>query len=168
MQAQAFLASVRDAALTGLPDELSGLHSRIRYGMLQLHYGDPRIHYEVWLVRKTGQVEVGLHFEADRELNLTHAEALAPRVHELREALGPDAELEQWSPSWTRLHLTVEIRTLDAPFADEVAAKLTSLIRLTGEEISQLPARVRTRSMDARPETRKHWHRRGRSAARPG
>jgi len=168
MQAQAFLASVRDKALAGLPDELRPPQSRIRYGMLQLHYGDPRIHYEVWLVRKTGLIEVGLHFEADRDMNLARAEGLAQRVLELREFLGPDAEIEQWSPSWTRLHLTVPIRALDDALCDEVAGRLASLLRITGEEIASLPARSRGQTSTTRYEHRRHWHRRGRAAAGKG
>jgi len=168
MQAQAFLASVRDKALEGVPDELRSPHSRIRYGMLQLHYGDPRIHYEVWLVRKTGLIEVGLHFEADHDLNLARAESLAQRVLELREFLGPDAELEQWSPSWTRLHLTVPIGALDEALSNEVAGRLANLVRMTGEEIASLPARSRGQTTTLGPEHRRHWHRRGRAGTGKG
>ena len=164
MQAQAFLATVRDKALAGLPAELRPAHSRIRYGMLQLHYGDPRVHYEVWLVRRTGLIEVGLHFEGEREMNLARAEQLAERVLELRELLGPDAELEQWSPSWTRLHLTIPIGLLDEELSDDVAGRLASLVRGTGDAISALPPRVRETPAAGRFERHRHWRHRGRTA----
>jgi hypothetical protein len=165
MQAQAFLASVRDEALAIAPGELGTLQSRIRYGMLQLHYGDRRVHYEVWLVRKTGLIEVGLHFESERETNQAHAEVLAERALELREFLGPDVELEQWSPSWTRLHLTVPLRTLDAAFSREIGEKLAALVSLTGAQIAGLPAGDRGHSHAAGTEHRRHWRRRKRPAA---
>lgn len=160
MQSHAFLASVRDGALAVLPSSLQGAHTRIRYGMLQLHYGNPRIHYEVWLVHKTGRIEIGLHFEADREANHARATELAERVLELREVLGPEVELEEWTPSWTRLHLTLPLGKLDAALSAEVADKLASIVRLTGEQIASLPPRMRGFDPAASSEHGRHGRRR--------
>jgi hypothetical protein len=168
MQAQEFLAAVRDQALAQLPIELQSARSRIRYGMLQLHYGEPRVHYEVWLVRKTGMIEVGLHFEADRDANSAGARELAERALELREFLGPELELEQWSPSWTRLHLTVPLSTLNPGLCHEVADRLATLVRLTGNRISSLPARARGGQTQMAHEPRRHWRRRSRQGSRAG
>lgn len=165
MQPQAFLTAVRDQAFAGLPGPLQGAQARIRYGMLQIHFGDPRIHYEVWLVRKTGRIEIGLHFESDRDVNEIRAAGLAGRALELREFLGPEAEIEAWSPSWTRLHLTLPLGPLEPELCSDVAERLAALVRLTGDEIVALPPRRPADPSAERPQHGRHWRQRRRGQA---
>ena len=53
---------------------------------------------------------------------------LAAHADELRAALGPAYELEDWTASWCRLHRTLPLRRLDETLADEVGASLAALI----------------------------------------
>jgi hypothetical protein len=131
MRPQEFLSAVRDRAAAMLPPDLRGFRARILYATLQVHYGNPRIHYEVWLVRKTGRIEVGLHFEDEREANARAAALLAERVHEVRARAGGDVELEQWTAAWTRLHVTLPLGPLTDVLCDETAARLAGLIAVT-------------------------------------
>lgn len=126
-----FLEEVRDAALAALPASLGTPQSRVVFSSLQVHFGDPRLHYEVWPVRKTGRIEVGLHLEGPFAWSRALAGRLAEHGDELREALGPAYELEDWTASWSRLHRTLPLRRLDAALAGEVAAALARLIRAT-------------------------------------
>jgi len=146
MRSQEFLHSVRDQALGLVPESLRQPQSRVVYGMLQLHYGEPRIHYEVWLVRKTGRIEIGLHFEGEREVNHAWAAQLAERVFEFQDALGPEADLEEWSPSWTRLHVTLPLGALDDRLCTDVAGRLAALLRLTAAQIAAVAPRLRQRA----------------------
>lgn len=159
MRSQEFLAAVRDQAAMLLPESLCGFHSRTTYGMLQLHYGEPRVHYEVWLVRKTGRIEIGLHFEADRETNRACAASLAGRVFEFYAAFGPAVDLEEWGPSWTRLHLTVPLEPLDEDLSRDVAIRLTDLMRLTGSQVAALVPRQGA-AVATREREKRHWRRR--------
>jgi hypothetical protein len=109
--------------------------SRVRHRMLQIHFGNPRVHYELWLQTKAGRVELGLHFEDQPELNLRWGARFAARVFELQEALGPEIELEEWTASWTRLHLTVPYEPLTAAFAAELAERFGRLIEATAEDV---------------------------------
>ena len=124
-----FLEEVRDAALGALPASLGAPVSRVVFTSLQVHFGDPRLHYEVWPVRKTGRIEVGLHLEGPREWSRAVAGRLAEHGDELRAALGPTYELEDWTASWCRLHTTLPLRPLDAALALEVGAALAGLVR---------------------------------------
>ena len=72
--------------------------------MIQLYFDDVTVHYEASVRRKTRSIEVGLHFEGERERNARWAELLAERSDGIRSQLGPSAELEQWTRKWTRLH----------------------------------------------------------------
>lgn len=131
MRPQEFLGAARERAADRLPVELRNWHTRIMYASLQAHYGNPRIHYEVWLVRKTGRIEIGLHFEADRDTNHAWARLLAGHADDLRAAIGPDAELEEWTASWTRLHQTLPLAALDNALCDDVAGRLAALVAAT-------------------------------------
>ncbi|MBI4540159.1 MAG: hypothetical protein HY704_11695, partial [Gemmatimonadetes bacterium] len=48
-----FLRRVESAALAALPPGLArGVTSRVRFSLLQLHFGDTTVHYEVWVQRR--------------------------------------------------------------------------------------------------------------------
>ena len=130
MRFHEFLLRVRELAEARLPADAPQLQGRLRLSLIQLYRDDPRLHYEVWIQRKTGRIEVGLHFEGERETNYRWAQALGRRVLELQAQLGPGVELEEWTRSWTRLHRTVPLRKLDEDLAEEVAELLACFIRV--------------------------------------
>lgn len=141
MQMQPFLQLVLSRIEAETPSELRPWHARQRHAMLQIHYGNPRVHYEVWLQGRSGRAEVGLHFEDEPERNQRWCALFADRVLELLEALGPAVELEEWTASWARLHLTVPLPALDDAFADELAARFGRLIAVTADSVrAGLPA----------------------------
>lgn len=155
-----FLSEVRDGALDGLPASLGTPVSRVVFASLQIHFGDPRLHYEVWPVRKTGRVELGLHLEGPQEWSRAVAMRLAGQADELRAALGEGYELEDWTASWCRLHRTLPLRRLDADLAAEVAVALQALICAAEPVVRRLapgPAPVG----DPRPRWRRRNARQG-------
>jgi hypothetical protein len=119
-----------------LPVRLRRHRSKLFPSLLQVYYGTPEVHYEVWVQRKPRAIEIGLHFEGERESNRRWADALAARAAQIQAALGPHAELEQWTRSWTRLHGTRPIvgedwrpkRDLTPELVREVAARLARYI----------------------------------------
>src|SRR3954451_4167979 len=99
LSAREFLSLVADTALAQLPGR--ECQTRIRWSLLQLYFDSPAQHYELWLRRRDGLVELGLHFEGPREENYRRLEWLAGAVPEVLERLGPSVELEEWTESWT-------------------------------------------------------------------
>jgi len=129
MRVVEFLTIVQERTMALLPEELrAGLTSRISSSWLWLHYHDPRVHFEVWLARKTGRIEIGLHFEGPREFSYRWAEQMAPHMPEIQARLGPRVELEEWTASWARVHQTVPYDPLSEPLADEVAQRFAETI----------------------------------------
>ncbi len=124
-----FLALVHDGVLAALGTRLDGLDTRQRFGYLQYYRGAPAIHYEVWVQRKTARMEIGLHFEGERERNYAAAEILAMRAPDVIAAVGPEYELEEWTERWTRLHRSFAAPTLTPDLAGEAAAHVLALIR---------------------------------------
>lgn len=121
MRIKDFLTLVYDHIPDALPESLRDHQWRVRWSLLQVYFDRPAIHYELWVQRKKHRIEIGLHFECDREESYRWAEALAPRAMEIQAQLGPDVELEEWTEKWTRLHETL---TLEGDLTDELAVDL--------------------------------------------
>ncbi|MBI4570405.1 MAG: hypothetical protein HY723_00510 [Chloroflexi bacterium] len=142
---QAFVADVYDALRALLPARLRRHRSKLFPSLLQVYYGKPEVHYEVWVQRKPRAIEIGLHFEGERESNRRWADALAASAAQIQAALGPRAELEQWTRSWTRLHETRPIvgedwrpkRDLTPELVREVAARLARYITVLEPIVEQ-------------------------------
>ena len=167
-----FLTLVRDTTLPHLGDHLGHPQARVVFSSLQIHFGDPRLHYEVWPVRKTGRLEIGLHLEGPQDWSRALAARLAGHADELRRALGPDYELEDWTASWCRLHRTLPLEPLSPALADAVAARLAALIRVTEPLLRRLDPPAPPASSPSHPtpsprsfKHRRHFRRRRRAPA---
>ncbi len=136
---QSFVLRVYDALKPRLPKRLQRHQWRARPSLLQVYFESPAVHYEVWVQRKTRSLEVGLHFEGEREANYRWAGALAPRAMEIQAQLGPGVELEEWTQKWTRLHETLPVpgnastpvnRDLTDDLVAQVAERLARFIEV--------------------------------------
>jgi hypothetical protein len=126
-----FLNLVYDGLPGQLSEQLRDHDWRVRWSLLQVYFEKPAVHYEVWVQRKARRIELGLHFECDREESYRWAEALAPRAIEIQAQLGQNVELEEWTKSWTRLHETLHMETdLDESLAADVAQRLARYIEV--------------------------------------
>ena len=124
-----FLALTHDGMVARLGDTLDGFQWRQRFGFLQYFRGSPAVHYEIWVQRKTARLEIGLHFEGERDANYAAAEALAIRAPDIQARIGPDYELEEWTAQWTRLHRSFAAPSLTPQLADDAAGHAVALMR---------------------------------------
>jgi hypothetical protein len=124
-----FLALVHRGVSARLGSEFDGFGWRQRFGYLQYYRGSPAVHYEVWVQRKTARLEIGLHFEGQRDANYAAAEALALRAPDVEARIGPGYELEEWTRQWTRLHRSFAAPSLTSELADDAAERAVALIR---------------------------------------
>ena len=70
MRVAEFMGHLQERVLSLLREELrEGIQPRIRFTWFQAHFHSQKVHYEVWLTRKTGRIEIGLHFEGPREFS---------------------------------------------------------------------------------------------------
>jgi hypothetical protein len=129
MRTAEFMSIVQERTLAQLPDSLrEGITTRIRSVWFQAHYHSPKVHYEVWLTRKTNRIEIGLHFEGPREFSYRWAELMSAHAPEIYGRLGPGVEIEEWTQSWTRIHQTLPYDPLSEPLAHEIAERLVEMI----------------------------------------
>lgn len=117
-----------DIAMAALPSSFPLPQRRVMWTMLQLHHGDPDVHYELQPHVGRGLVELGLHFESSPEANEQWAGIIADHTVALMAALGDGWELEEWTASWRRLHRTFAFDRLTADLAREVAEQFTALL----------------------------------------
>ena len=90
MKPREFLELLPDLVRQQLPPELEDFEVMGPTGSLvKIHYQQPTVHYEVWLRRRLKQVELGLHFEGDRDSNHRAIDLLSERSQDIRASLGP-------------------------------------------------------------------------------
>ncbi len=129
MSARHFLAEVLELLRMQLPPELKDFESAGPWGgLVKVHYGDPSANYEVWIQRRLGQIELGLHFEGEAQANARRLESLSTRLAEIRSQLGDQVEPEQWTARWTRIHETLPLAELDEDFLMELSTRLSRYI----------------------------------------
>ncbi|MEX2236345.1 MAG: hypothetical protein WEB00_02230 [Dehalococcoidia bacterium] len=137
-----FLDLVEGAYLRSVSGE-PGTTKRV-WSLLQVSYGNKDVHWEVWPQNKTGQVEIGLHFEAERETSYAWATRLGEFAGTIFAELGPRAELEEWTSSWARLHETLPFTRLSEELAEEVGARLAAYVTVLAPLLEQADIPFRT------------------------
>jgi hypothetical protein len=107
---------------------LDGFRAQPYGHLLKLHYGNERVHYEVWPDSQRGRIEVGLHFEDGPVSTAAYLRFFDARIVELKHRLGPEVELERWTLSWGHLYYLVPLAPFDDAKAKQTASLLASLI----------------------------------------
>ena len=130
MKTKEFLQTLTDLVRQQLPPELVDfqVHPRVT-SLTKLYYDQASVHYEVWIQKGRGIVEMGLHFEGDPESNFRHLELLMGYRDEIRSSLGEAVELQQWDRGWCRAHQTVQLQPLSDDFLVEVSLKFSDMVR---------------------------------------
>ena len=130
MKTKEFLESLSDLVRQQLPPELGDIqvHPRVT-SLTKLYFERASVHYEVWIQKRRGMLELGLHFEGDPESNFRHLELLMGYWDEIRSSLGESVELQQWDRGWCRAHETVPLQPLSDDFLVEVSMKLSNMVR---------------------------------------
>jgi hypothetical protein len=124
-----FFADLAEAVRRALPPERQLFEQRQTMNLLKISYGaNYRIHYEAWISAEKGHVEIGLHFEdgpASTERLLRHFDDC---ILEIKDELGPQAELERWTQSWGHLFELHPLEPLTGAFAERLAARVARFI----------------------------------------
>ena len=98
--------------------------------LVKLHFGDPKVHYEIWVRKRMGVVETGLHFEASPQENSRCLEGIRNEYGHLVSSLGPEVKAEEWDKSWTRVHRIFEFDSLDEDLLIIVAGSVSQMVRV--------------------------------------
>lgn len=114
-----------------LPPTLRDFQWRARSYLVQLYYGHPDIHFEVWSLKRLGRLEIGLHFESrDRTFNERMFLFFDRYLIEIKAQLGESVELERWDRGWSRILESIPLTSFDETFLENVSIRLTKMISL--------------------------------------
>jgi hypothetical protein len=145
-----FLAAVPGRLRPLLATERRQFQARNRWGLIQISYGNPRLHYEVWLQTRADLIEIGLHLESDAATNDAVLSQIARRSAEVRESLGPGFDLEVWTSTWRRVHTVLPLEPLDDRKLDACVQRLAACIEALQPIVETAARSARHRGLDER------------------
>jgi hypothetical protein len=125
-----FLRTFPDVVFPHLPSTLQTIQARQPFPWLvQFHYGEPRLHYEVSRVRRGGGWELGIHCEArDKRLNRFLLDGFRRHLFEIKDTLGESVEAEMWDRGWTKVYEVVPPEVLTADYQQRLGQRLAEII----------------------------------------
>jgi len=131
MGSSEFMQRIPLAIHSKLPPSLRDFQWRARSYLIQLYYGDPDVHFEVWSLKRLGRLEMGLHFErGDRAFNERMFLFFDRYIIEIKAQLGKGVELERWDRGWTRIFESIPLPPFDETFLESVSTSLAEMISL--------------------------------------
>jgi hypothetical protein len=96
---------------------------------VQFHYGEPRLHYEISKVSRTGGWELGFHCEAtDKNLNRVLLNGFRRHLFEIKDVLGNSIEAEMWDRGWTKIYEVMPEEELTTAYQEKLGHRLADII----------------------------------------
>lgn len=130
MSQKAFLQTLPSVVIAHLPAALQSIEVRQPWRWLvQFHYGETRLHYEVSHVRYRNGWELGFHCEAgDSNLNRFLLNGFRRHLFEIKDALGDGIEAEMWDKGWTKIYEVYPEKELTPAYQADVGRRLAQII----------------------------------------
>ena len=129
MRSSDFMQAIPDATRVHLPPPLRDFQWQARAWLVQIHYGHPRLHYEVWSMAYRNLLEVGLHFEhQDRSVNARLLEHFDVYAVAIKAELGEQVEVEPWDKGWAKVYETLPLQPFEPAYLEQVAQRLARMI----------------------------------------
>lgn len=125
-----FLAGLPDTVRSHLPAALQKIESRQPYRWLvQFHYGEPWLHYEVSSAKYHRGWELGFHCESrDHRLNRYLLDGFRRHLFEIKDTLGEQMEAEMWDRGWTKIYEVYPADGLTPTYQVRVGKRLAEII----------------------------------------
>ena len=142
-----FLQTLPDSVLSHISDPLrAGIQVRQPWRWLvQFHFGEPRLHYEVSKAARRAGWELGFHCEAgDKQLNRYLLDGFRRHLFEIKDTLGETIEAEMWDRGWTKLYEVYPERPLTTSYQIELGKRLAEIITCIHPIFIELRGTVRS------------------------
>lgn len=144
MQWTTYLRELPRAMRADVPRELGAFRWRCSGGQAKAWYGNPSLHYEIWVRGRLHVVELGLHFEADALTNARLLAAFRARAKEVKRGLGADARIEEWDKGWARVWEPISLELAGEELRARVRSRLVDYMRTLEPMLrEELPSDVR-------------------------
>lgn len=94
-----------------------------------VHYGEPRLHYEIAKASYRDGWEIGFHCEArDKHLNRVLLDGFRRYLFEIKETLGESIEAEMWDRGWTKIYEVYPEADLTTDYQQKIGGRLADII----------------------------------------
>ena len=125
-----FLKTLPEHVKSNLPERLQEIKVVQPYRwLIQFHFGEPRLHFEVSSAKYNQGWELGFHCEAkDKDLNRYLLNGFRRHLLEIKDVLGPRIEAEMWDKGWTKIYEIYPPEDLTEAYQAEVGARLAEII----------------------------------------
>lgn len=125
-----FLKTMPAVVRVHLPQLLQGIKVRQPYRWLvQFHYGEPQLHYEISSAKHRPGWELGFHCEArDKKLNRYLLTGFRRHLFEIKDLLGPQLEAEMWDRGWTKIYEVYPEGDLTEGYQMAIGQRLAEII----------------------------------------
>ena len=144
MQWSPYLKGLPATLHAALPADLRDFRWSAYNSQAKAWFGNPELHYEIWVRSRLRVVELGLHFEADELTNARLLAAFRARAKDVKRGLGKDARIEEWDRGWARVWEPVSLELDDAALRDHVATRFAAYIGALEPIVrDELPSDVR-------------------------
>ena len=123
------MKAIPDAVRPHLPPTLRDFQWHARAWLVQIHYGQPALHYEIWSMAYRDLLELGLHFEQrDPAANARLLAYFDAHAIAIKAELGERVEVEPWDKGWAKVYETWPLEPFELPFVEKVASRLAQMI----------------------------------------
>lgn len=125
-----FLKTLPELVIAHLPEPLQGIKVHQPYHwLIQFHYGEQRLHYEVSSAKHRPGWELGFHCEAgDHNLNRYLLMGFRRHLFEIKDMLGPTVEAEMWDRGWTKIYEVYPAGKLNTSYQEALARRIAEFI----------------------------------------
>jgi len=97
--------------------------------LVQFHFGEPRLHYEVSKASHRSGWELGLHCEArDKQLNRFLLDGFRRNLFEIKDVLGESIEAEMWDRGWTKIYEVYPDAPISTAYQAQLGNRLAEII----------------------------------------
>ena len=125
-----FLQTLPQVVILRLPADLQAIKVKQPWQWLvQFHYGEPTLHYEVSRPGSRAGLELGFHCEAkDANLNRYLLNGFRRHLFEIKDVLGSTIEAEMWDKGWTKIYEVFPEDKYTEAYQTAVGGRLAEII----------------------------------------
>jgi hypothetical protein len=125
-----FIKTMPEAMIPRLPENLQKIKVKQPWKwIIQFHFGEPSLHYELSRPSGIEGWELGLHCEAkDKDLNRYLLKGFRRHLLEIKDVLGPTIEAEMWDKGWTKIYEVYPPEDLTEAYQTAVATRFAQII----------------------------------------
>lgn len=130
MSQQIFIKTLPDVMIPHLPSKLQTIQVRQPWRwLIQFHFGETRLHYELSRIARRDAWEIGFHFESsDKQLNRFLLMGFRRHLFEIKDVLGEQFEAEMWDKGWAKVYEVVPLEAYTDAHQTHIGQRLAKVI----------------------------------------